>query len=64
MAAEDLSYLSGEDLIGSLLSTNKVLIPLAISPYGRWGDMFHAFLFSPDTIKHPLSFRDHTTNAV
>ena len=38
---------TGEDMIGRLLDSNKVLIPMAISPYayGRWGPMFHAFLF-------------------
>jgi hypothetical protein len=36
MSAEDSSYLSGEDFIDSLLSSNKAVIPsLAISPYGR-----------------------------
>ncbi|KAL7502608.1 LOW QUALITY PROTEIN: hypothetical protein ACHAXN_002230, partial [Cyclotella atomus] len=50
-------------IIGSLLHDNKVLISLAISPYVQWGSMFHAFLFGPNTAKHPLSFRNHTSNA-
>ena len=28
-----------------LLDSGKVLIPFAISPYGRWGGMFHRLLF-------------------
>jgi hypothetical protein len=63
MAAADSTYFSGEDLIGSLLTSNKVLIRLAISPHGLWGSMFHALLFGAQSVKHPLSFCDNTTNA-
>ena len=36
---------TGEQIIHDMLKTNRVLIPVAISPYGRWGPMFHKFLF-------------------
>jgi hypothetical protein len=63
MAKDNSIYFSGKDLIGSLLASNKVLIPLAItSPYGRWGSMFHAFLIGPEAVKHLLSFCDNITN--
>ena len=39
------SSLTGEEIIKYLLDTDRVLIPMAISPYGRWGPMFHKFLF-------------------
>ncbi|KAL7525545.1 hypothetical protein ACHAXR_001054, partial [Thalassiosira sp. AJA248-18] len=38
-------YLTGEQIIEILYRTNRVLIPMAVSPYGRWGPMFHHFLF-------------------
>jgi hypothetical protein len=58
------NYVSGSDIIGSLLDTNMVLIPLAISPLGKWGGMFHTFLFGPST-KHSasLTFQSNTSNA-
>ena len=37
--------MTGEQIMDYLLRTNRVLIPVAISPYGRWGPMFHKFLF-------------------
>ena len=37
--------LTGEEIIHELLDSGQVLLPLAISPYGRWGPMFHKFLF-------------------
>jgi hypothetical protein len=71
MVADDSSYftVTGEDLIGSLLhsNSNKVLIPLAISPQGCWGSiMSHAFLFGLQAVKvkHPLSFHGQTSKAV
>jgi hypothetical protein len=36
---------TGEQINHDMLQTNRVLIPVAISPYGRWGPMFHKFLF-------------------
>ena len=39
------TLLTGDEIIGDLLRSGRVLIPLAISPYGRWGPMFHHFLF-------------------
>ncbi|KAL7513762.1 hypothetical protein ACHAXN_013211 [Cyclotella atomus] len=59
MAAADSTYFSGEDLIGSLLTSNKVLIRLAISPHGLWGSMFHALLFGA----HPKAFFGHSYTA-
>jgi hypothetical protein len=60
------AYVSGEEIIGSLLNSDKVLIPMAISPYGRIGHMMHAFLYgidpsSPDNI--PIKFSHTRPNA-
>jgi hypothetical protein len=58
------NYVSVSDIIGSLLDINMVLIPLAISPLGKWGGMFHTFLFGPST-KHSakLTFQSNSSNA-
>ena len=45
MAYDENNFVSGEDIMGRLLDSNKVLFPLAISPYGRWGTIFHSLLF-------------------
>jgi hypothetical protein len=58
------NFVSGNEIIGSLLDANMVLIPLAISPLGKWGGMFHTFLFGP--VPRPatkLSFQSNTSNA-
>jgi hypothetical protein len=39
------AYVSGEEIIGSLLNSGKVLIPMAVSPYGHIGHMMCAFLY-------------------
>ena len=46
------SSLTGEEIIQRLLEQNEVLIPCAISPHGRWGPMFHYFLFGKMTVPH------------
>jgi hypothetical protein len=46
----------GEEIIQTLLNTDKVPIPIAISPYRRWGHMFQAFLFSIPANHKPLKF--------
>ena len=48
--------ITGEEIIQTLLDADKVLIPIAISPYGRWGHMFQAFLFGIPTDHKPLKF--------
>ena len=40
--------LTGDEIIGDLIKTDKVLIPFAISPYGRMGPMAMRFLFGDD----------------
>ena len=50
-------FLSGEQIIEDLYNTNRVLIPLAVSPYGRWGPLFHSFLF--DKLPHGSSVSDY-----
>jgi hypothetical protein len=46
----------GEEIIQTLLNTDKVLIPIAISPYGRWAHMFQAFIFGILANHKPLKF--------
>lgn len=46
------SSLSGEEIIQYLLDAFEVLIPVAISPHGRWGPMFHYFLFGTMAEEH------------
>ena len=36
-----------------LMESGKVLIPWAISPYGRWGGMFHRFLLGKSSMPGP-----------
>ena len=45
--------MTGEEIMDYLLRTNRVLIPVAISPHGRWGPMFHKFLFGTMSDKPP-----------
>jgi hypothetical protein len=45
--------LTGDQIIHNLLSNDKALIPAAISPLGRWGHMFHFFLFGRRRNPHP-----------
>ena len=47
------TYVPGSRIIGDLLDLNMVLIPLAVSPRGRWGNMFHTFLFGPRALFNP-----------
>ena len=37
--------LTGDQIIGELIRLTTLLIPAAISPHGRWGPLFHLFLF-------------------
>jgi hypothetical protein len=60
------AYVSGEKIIGSLLDTGKVLIPMQVSPYGRLGHMIHAFLYGLDTSSlnnAPIKFYRSRPNA-
>ena len=41
----NFNSLTGEEIIERLLIGMCILLPVAISPYGRWGPMFHNFLF-------------------
>jgi hypothetical protein len=55
--------LTGDEIIGRLLDyLNAVLIPAAVSPYGRWGPMFHNFLFGKLTHRQK-KFRLNRPNA-
>ena len=46
--------LTGEEIIQCLLKTWEILLPVAISPLGKWGPMFHYFLFGtwPEPTKY------------
>ena len=57
------NYLKGNVIMGQLLDQNMVLIPLAISPYGRWGPMFHTFLFGPTPYLPTPTFQSNHSNA-
>jgi hypothetical protein len=46
--------IKGEEIIQTLLDADKVLIPIAISQYGRWEHMFQAFFFGIPTNHKPL----------
>ena len=47
---------TGKDIIQSILDNATILIPAVINPQGRWGGMFHTFLFN-QTIPDPtISF--------
>jgi hypothetical protein len=55
--------ITGEEIIQTLLDADKVLIPIAVSPYGRWGHMFHAFLFGLPPDHKPLKFVNRRSHA-
>jgi hypothetical protein len=52
-------FVTGDDITGKLLDSGKVLFPFVVSPTGKWGNMFHTFLFGPKAKGNPLTF--HTT---
>ena len=56
-------FVPGNIIIKQLLDQQMVLIPFAVSPLGRWGPMFHNFLFGRTSSHHPLSFRSNTSSA-
>ena len=60
MTDNDGNIITGEEMMGKLLDSNKVLIPMVVSPNGRWGPMFHAFLFGG---QDEPSLRFHNTSA-
>jgi hypothetical protein len=55
--------ITGEEIIQTLLDADKVLIPIAVSPYGRWGHMFHAFFFGLPPDHKPLKFVNRRSHA-
>ena len=36
--------LSGDQIIGEMIKSNKVLLPMAIDPWRKFGDIFKHFL--------------------
>jgi len=60
------TFITGEQIIGNLLDNDKVLIPMAISPYGRMGHMWEIFIFGhdPNNPDHaPIKFFHTRPNA-
>jgi hypothetical protein len=45
--------LTGDQIIGEIIDNKMALIPIAISPYGRFGPIFNRFLYGSDIIPLP-----------
>ena len=52
--------LSGDQIIGEMIKSNEVLIPMAVDPWGKFGDIFKHFLYGS---KRPPPLLDYTSNA-
>ena len=56
--------LSGDEIIGEILSRNMALLPVAVSPYGRLGSVIERFLYGTKMLpQQPFTNRPHATAA-
>jgi hypothetical protein len=57
--------LSADDVIGEILDTNNVFIPIAVGPHGEFGSLFRRFIESHKPLPLPAFCKDrpHATRA-
>ena len=51
--AETGVCMTGDEIVGEIISHNKALLPVAISPHGRVGSLFNRFLYGTDPLPPP-----------
>ena len=54
--------ISGDKVMGGILAANTVMFPVAIDPHGRWGPIYHRFLYNYSP-RQPLTFKAKRPNA-
>jgi hypothetical protein len=50
--------LSADEVIGEILDTNNVFIPIAVGPFGEFGSLFHRFIKTHKTLPLPTFSQD------
>ena len=45
--------LSGDEIIGKILSTNGAFVPITVKEFGQFGSLFDRFLFREEAMKIP-----------
>src|SRR6056300_1135442 len=56
--------LTGDQIIGDLYNQNFVLIPIAVSPYGKFGSIFERFLYGTEPLPLPKFSAKRTFNSL
>ena len=54
--------LSGDEIVGKIITSNSALIPITVTEFGQFGSLFECFLFGKETMKIP-KFKESQTNA-